>query len=551
MSDPAAAPARGTAPSALAPFRTPAFRNLWLANVSSNFGALVQGVGAAWLMTSLTSSESMVALVQASATLPVVVLSLLAGAIADSFDRRRVMIAAQAFMLVVSVLLALAAWAGIVTPWLLLGFTFLIGCGGAMNNPSWQASVGDIVPRDHLAAAVTLNSVGFNLVRGVGPAIGGAIVAAAGAAAAFATNAASYVALLVALARWRPETVPSDLPRAPLGSAIGEGLRYVAMSPNVGKVMLRAFAFGLGSIAVLALLPLVSQGLGDGGALLYGVLLGTFGVGAVVGAFAIGPARERLTSEALTRCTFVAFALCATLVAGTSSVWLTGVGLVLGGAAWVVTISTFNVTVQLSTPRWVVGRALSLYQMAVFGGMATGSAIWGRVAEAQGVERALLWAALGMLAGGALGLRVPLPDRTKLDLDPLNRWTRPRVELDLQPRSGPISISVEYLIDEPDVDAFLDVMGERRRQRRRDGARRWALSRDMERPERWVESYHIPTWVEYLAYNRRATREDASIGDRLRALHAGEGRPTVHRMIVRRAARTRNDAALRIPLDIH
>ncbi len=545
------APAAAPAPSALSPLRTPAFRNLWLANVSSNFGALVQGVGAAWLMTSLTSAESMVALVQASATLPVVVLSLLAGAVADSFDRRRVMIVAQGFMLAVSVLLALAAWAGLITPWLLLGFTFLIGCGGAMNNPSWQASVGDLVPRDQLAAAVTLNSVGFNLVRGVGPAVGGAIVAAAGAAAAFATNAASYVALLVVLARWRPETLAADLPRAPLGSAIGEGLRYVAMSPSVGKVMLRAFAFGTCSIAVLALLPLVAQGLGDGGALLYGLLLGTFGAGAVLGAFALGPARERLSSETLTRGTFVAFAGCAALVASTSNVWLTGAALVLGGAAWVVTISTFNVTVQLSTPRWVVGRALSLYQMAVFGGMASGSWLWGRVAEAQSVERALLWAALGLLGGSALGLRVPLPERTRLDLDPLNRWTRPRVELDLRPRSGPISIDVEYLIDEADVDAFLDVMGERRRQRRRDGARRWTLSRDMERPERWLESYQIPTWVEYLAYNRRATREDASIGDRLRALHTGTERPKVHRMIVRRAARGRNDPVPRIPLDIH
>ena len=537
--------------AALAPFRTPDFRNLWLANLSSNFGGLVQGVGAAWLMTSLTSSASMVALVQASTTLPVVMLSLLSGAVADGFDRRRVMLAAQGFMLVVSILLAACAWLGWLDPWSLLAFTFLIGCGGALNNPSWQASVGDMVPRDDLPAAVTLNSVGFNLMRSVGPAAGGAIVAAGGAAAAFAVNAASYALLIGTLLRWRPGTSASPLPRTPLGSAITEGLRYVAMSPNIAKVMLRAFAFGLTSIAVLALLPLVARTLGSGSALTYGVLLGTFGAGAVAGAFGLAHLRERVSSEMLARGTFTGFALCATVLAAASSPWVAGPALMLGGACWVIALSTFNVTVQLSTPRWVLGRALSLYQMAAFGGMASGSWLWGHVAEGAGLGNALLWAALGMLAGALLGLRVPLPDRARLDLDPLNRWQRPHVELDLRPRSGPIAITVEYRISVADTDTFLDVMTERRRMRRRDGARRWALARDMEQPERWTESYQIPTWTEYLHYNERATREDASIGDRLRALHAGEGLPVVHRMIVRRAGPAQPDPVPRVPLDIH
>ena len=537
--------------AALAPFRTRDFRNLWLANLSSNFGGLVQGVGAAWLMTSLTSSASMVALVQASTTLPVVMLSLLSGAVADGFDRRRVMLASQGFMLVVSILLAACAWLGWIGPWSLLGFTFLIGCGGALNNPSWQASLGDMVPRENLPAAVTLNSVGFNLMRSVGPAAGGAIVAAGGAAAAFAVNAASYALLIGTLLRWRPGTSASTWPRTPLGSAITEGLRYVAMSPNIARVMLRAFSFGLTSIAVLALLPLVARTLGSGSALTYGVLLGTFGAGAVAGAFALARLRERVSSESLARGTFTGFALCATVLAGASGPWVAGPALMLGGACWVIALSTFNVTVQLSTPRWVLGRALSLYQMAAFGGMASGSWLWGHVAEGAGLGSALLWAALGMLAGAVLGLRVPLPDRANLDLDPLNRWQRPHVELDLRPRSGPIAITVEYRILVPDTDAFLDVMTERRRMRRRDGARRWALARDLEQPERWSESYQIPTWTEYLRYNERATREDASIGDRLRALHAGEGSPVVHRMIVRRAGRVPPDPVPRVPLDIH
>ncbi|WP_307968094.1 MFS transporter, partial [Sinorhizobium medicae] len=231
--------------SPLAPFRHDIFRTIWIASLASNFGGLIQAVGAAWLMTSISQSVNMVALVQASTSLPIMLFSLVSGALADNFDRRRIMLVAQSFMLAVSGLLTVCAYYGIVTPWLLLIFTFLLGCGTALNNPSWQASVGDMVPRDDLPAAVALNSMGFNLTRSVGPAIGGAIVAAAGAAAAFAANTLSYFAILFALARWKPVTPENRLPRETLGRAVSAGLRYVAMSPNIGKVLVRGFAFGL------------------------------------------------------------------------------------------------------------------------------------------------------------------------------------------------------------------------------------------------------------------------------------------------------------------
>ena len=245
--------------SLLTPLENPTFRAIWIATLGSNFGGLIQAVGAAWMMTSITASESMVALVQASVTLPIMVFSLASGAVADNFNRRQVMLVAQLFMLAVSVGLALAAWANLLSPWALLAFTFLIGCGTALNNPSWQASVADIVERPHVPAAVALNSVGFNLTRSVGPAVGGAIVAAAGAAAAFAVNALSYLGLIWVLVRWRPAIPVSTLPREDLGAAMGAGLRYVAMSPNLLTVMLRAFLFGLTSVAVMALLPLVAR----------------------------------------------------------------------------------------------------------------------------------------------------------------------------------------------------------------------------------------------------------------------------------------------------
>ena len=260
--------------SPFVPLRQPIFRAVWFASLASNFGGLVQAVGASWMMASISPSAEMVALVQASTTLPVMLFSLAAGAISDNYDRRRIMLTAQGFMLTVSVGLAAFTKLGLITPWLLLCFTFLIGCGTALNNPAWQSSVGDMVPRRDVPAAVTLNSVAFNIARSVGPAIGGAIVAAAGAVAAFVINAFSYIGLITVLARWQPPRIERVLPRETLFIAMGAGVRYVAMSPNIRAVILRAFAFGFGAIVGLALLPLVARDLIRGGPLTYGILLG-------------------------------------------------------------------------------------------------------------------------------------------------------------------------------------------------------------------------------------------------------------------------------------
>ncbi len=502
-------------------------------------------------MTSITTSSDMVALVQASTALPIMLFSLACGAIADSFDRRKVMLVAQSFMLIVSVLLTIFAYKGLITPWLLLSFTFLIGCGTALNNPSWQASVGDMVPREDLPAAVALNSMGFNLTRSVGPAIGGIIVAAAGAAAAFAVNAASYIALLTVLARWKPNLPASKLPRETLGAAMGAGIRYVAMSPNIGKVLLRSSTFGFTSGSILALLPLVARDLVQGGPLTFGIMLGAFGLGAVGGALISGRLRQMLSSEVMVRCAFVGFAICALTAALSSYAWLTASGLLIGGACWVLALSHFNVTVQMSTPRWVVGRALSIYQMATFGGIALGSWIWGVVAETHGVEAALIASSLTMLAGGAIGFAVPLPQLTTMNLDPLNRWTEPLLSLDLKPRSGPIAIMIEYVIQEQDLPEFIELMAERGRIRRRDGARNWTLARDLENPDIWMESYHTPTWLEYVRHNTRATFADAAISERIRALHSGTERPRVRRLIERQTSAQQAIVTPKGPIDLH
>lgn len=529
-----AAARHGSAPaSSLDPFRHAIFRHVWFANLASNFGTLIQSVGASWMMASITPSANMVALVQASTNLPTMLFALLAGAVSDNFDRRKVMVVAQTSMFAVSALLALFAYAGWITPWMLLVFTFLIGCGSALNGPAWQSSVGDMVPRSDLPAAIALNSMAYNIARSAGPALGGIIVAVANASTAFAVNAVSYLGLIAVLLRWKSPRAERLLPRETMVMAMGAGIRYVAMSPNIGSVLLRSFLFGLAAIAVMALMPLMARDLIQGGPLTYGLLLGAFGAGAVLGALISSRVRRTLSIEALVRWSFTGFAICAIGSALSHSAILTMAAQIVGGASWVLALSTFNVTVQLSAPRWVVGRALALYQVAAFGGMTIGSWVWGALADSHGVSLALLASALTCIIGGVVGFRLPLPQLSTLNLDPWSRWKEPDIAVPIEPRSGPIVITIEYLIDEDDVFAFLKAMGERRRIRRRDGARHWALLRDLAEPRLWVERYHSPTWVEYIRQNQRVTNADAEVWERIRALHRGGEPPRVHRMIER------------------
>lgn len=531
--------------SVLAPFRHETFRLLWLATLVSNLGGLVQSVGAGWMMTTLTDSHNMIALVQASTTLPIMVFSLAAGALADNFDRRSIMLIAQGGMMVVSLALAVLAFMGLLNPWLLLTFTFLIGCGTALFNPSWQASMGDIVPRQELAGAVTLNSMGFNMMRSVGPAVGGLIVALAGAGAAFAVNAVSYVPLLFALGRWKPERVANRLPRENFASAMWAGIRYVSLSPNLTTVLARGFLFGFGAIAVLALLPSVAAEYVGGGALGYGTLLGCFGLGAIGGAFLNGRVRERFSNEVIVRAACVGFALSCVVLGFSRDAVLSHFALLPAGACWVLSLSLFNVSIQLSSPRWVVGRALSLYQTATFGGMAAGSWIWGLSADAVGPDWALAMAGWVLLACALMGFRLPLPQFNARDLNPLDTFNEPILKLDLRPRSGPIMVMVDYVIAQEDIPRFLELMAERRKIRIRDGARQWGLLRDLEHPETWTESYHVPTWVDYLRHNLRRTKADAENIELIRALHRGDGLPKVRRMIERQTVPLRDDTPLR------
>jgi len=513
--------------------RNRSFRAIWLASMTSNLGHWLQMVAAGWLMTSLTDSKTLVALVQSSVSLPIMVLAFISGVIADSFDRRTVMLMAQGFALSMATILATLTYLDLIAPWSLLALSFLIGSGMALNLPSWQTSIVDFVGKENLPSAVSLNSMGVNLMRSTGPAIGGFAVALVGAAAAFALNAASYLALILALLFWRAPPRENRLPRESLGRAVGAGLRYVSMSPNLQRVMFRGFLFGVSAVALQALLPLVVRNELGETALVYGVMLGCFGVGGVSGALNNARLRERFSGEVIVRGAFGALALGGLLIVLISNVYAAGIGLFMGGAGWVIALNRFNVTIQLSSPRWVVGRVFSLYQTCTFGGMAIGSWIWGAVSEATTTYTALLLAVAILCFGVIVGLKLPLPEYGLLNLEPLNRFQEPELHLDITPRSGPILITVEYVIASEDIAEFLEVMTLRRRIRIRDGAKHWALLRDLEHPERWMEKYHVPTWVEYVRHHARRTQADADVTERLLELHRGESGPKVHRQIER------------------
>jgi MFS family permease len=508
--------------SSFAPLADPTFRAIWIATVVSNFGGMIQVVGAAWMMTAMTGSPQMVALVTASNSLPPLLFALLAGALADSFDRRIILICAQSFMFFVSLALAIAAFFGFVTPWVLLTCTFLIGCGAAFNNPTWQASVREMAPEGQIAEAISLNSASFNLARSAGPAVGGFIVAFVGAVGAFAANALSYIALIGVLLRWRPNRAPETVKqmRERLDSAMGSGLRYVAMSPHLRNLTARAAMVSFAGCAILALMPIVARDLVAGGALTYGMMFGGFGVGAIGGSLFVPRLRSRFATDHITQASALAVGLCLVIVGLSRWAPLTVLAHVLCGAVWTITWSNFAVSAQTSTPRWVLARAIAVYYMGLFGGQAIGSWFWGFAAEHSGVGFAMVSAGIvqGLFVLAARAL--PLP-RGDLDLTLHGRWREPRGATEIAPNSGPIAVSVEYLINAEDETLFLVLMAERERIRRRDGARDWSLSQDLENPRIWVERYQTPTWADYVRLQQRVTRADQTTGDRIRALHRG------------------------------
>ncbi|WP_028710756.1 MFS transporter [Paracoccus pantotrophus] len=511
-------------------FRYKTFRMLWVGTFISNLGALIQQVGAAWLMTSLTSSPGMIALVQACVTMPIMLGSFPAGVLADCFDRRRIMLTAQIFMLIVSGLVAALAFLDMITPVSLLLFTFLIGCGTALQFPSWQSTFGELVPREELPAAISINAMGTNLTRSIGPAIGGATVALAGPAAAFALNALSYFSVIHALFRWKSKPDASPLPREAFGTAVRTGLVYCLMSPDKLRAICRGFVFCIAAIGIQALLPALVRNEIAASAFAYGVLLGAFGLGAVTAALLSDHIRRRFGPEAICSTGFLVFSLAVAILAGFPGIWLGMVTLYLAGASWLVVLSLVNISIQISTPKWVLGRMMALYMTGIFGGMTIGSWLWGFVSDQLDVRSALFLSSMTLVAGALLGRRFPLRPAAENIFAAAAPLTQPLAKLEIGHQSGPVLVTVEYLIPRENRSEFLCLIDVQRRAKLAAGAWSWILQHDIEHPETWVESYSFPTWSEYMRQRSRKTTADAEILQRILSLHEGSI-PKVKRMI--------------------
>ena len=520
------------ADSVTAPLRHAVFRRIWLASLVSNLGLLIQGVGAAWAMTQMTASADKVALVQTALMLPIMLISMPAGAIADMYDRRVVALVSLGIALTGATSLALLAALNLITPQILLASCFVVGSGMALFGPAWQSSVSEQVPAETLPSAVALNGISYNIARSFGPAIGGIVVATAGAVAAFAINAVLYIPLLVVLFLWRRSSEPSRLPRERLNRAIVSGVRYIANSPSIRIVLARTLVTGLIGGSVSALMPLVARDLLHGGAQTYGIMLGAFGMGAVIGALNIAEVRKRMSGEAAVCACALSMAGAIAAVALSREPVLTAAALVMAGAVWMLAVALFNIGVQLSAPRWVAGRSLAAFQAAIAGGIAMGSWGWGRLTDAAGVETALLVSAGLMAVSPLLGLwlRMPPVGARNEDAEVL---ADPEVRLSLTGRSGPLVVEIEYRVEQESARAFHNVMQEVQLSRQRNGAYGWSIARDIADPELWTERYHCPTWLDYLRQRNRSTQSERALHQRAIDFHVGPDPIRVRRMLER------------------
>ncbi|MCE7796801.1 MFS transporter [Sphingobium sufflavum] len=520
---------------AFAPLRQPVFRNIWIASLFSNLAQLILGVGAAWEMTHLTTSASMVAAVQTALMVPMMIFAVPAGAIADMFDRRKIAMSGLAFSIAGAAVLTVLAYLGYTSPWVLLLFCVIIGAGVAIFAPSWQSSIREQVEPEQLPAAVALGSISYNIARSFGPALGGVIVLAWGAKAAFNLTTVSYIPLFITFWLWKRAHVPSRLPPERIDRAILSGMRYAFHSPPIRRVLGRALLFGLATASYSALGALIARDLLHGNAGTYGLLLGASGVGAVVGALAIQPIRDGMGTENALRWSALISAGALAAMGLSTNVWITAVAFFFAGGVNILTVSLMNVAVQLAAPRWVTARALSLFTSALTGGIAIGAILWGEFASAWSVEVAMVVSGGALLLTGVVGFALPLIDTESQDsdLELVEFGYEPDVALDISLRSGPIVIEVDYDVDPAQAREFYGVMLKVQRIRQRNGGFSWQLSRAIGNPWAWTERFECPTWGDYLRLRDRNTHADREVQAQADAYHHDREAPRVRRQLAR------------------
>jgi MFS family permease len=490
----------------------PLFRRMWTGSLLFNLGIMTLGVSSGWAMTQMASSPSIVVLVQTSLMIPIMLFAIPAGAIADMFDRRLVALCALGISVSSAAALTTFSLFGLLTPPLLLVLIFFVGCGLALSGPSSQAAIAEQVPSAYLASAIAMNLIALNLARSFGPAVGGFLVAATGATTGFAIVTISFIPMLLAYLTWKRAPVVSRLPPERIGRAMVSGIRYIGHSPPVRSVLIRMMIGGLAFGSQNALMPLTSRELLGGGAGTYGLLLGAFGIGAVLGALATGRLRARFSTQTMVAgCSVISGATMIGL--GLShNLLLSFVILAIGGASWTTLTSSLNITIQLSAPRWVAGRCLAGFSAAQAGSMGIGAFIWGRVATAEGVSAAMILSGTALMLTVLVGAIVRAPtvdDAAGVDASELR--PEPELRLALTPRSGPIIVEVRYRVPLDRARTFYRDLQKVERARHRNGGYNWSIARDAAEPEIWVERFQCPTWLDYLHQRSRTTVDDRAL----------------------------------------
>jgi MFS family permease len=500
--------------SSLGPFRHASFTALWIATIVSNIGGWMYSAASGWLMTSLSPDPFIVALVQVAASLPMFLLAIPAGALADIVDMRKLLLGTEIAIAVISGAFALIVWLDVATAGNLLLFTFLNGLVGALQAPAWQAVVPQLVPAQSLQGAIAANSVGINISRAVGPALGGMILARFGLAVPFLVNAVSYLGMVGVLFCWRPpQRGRRHLPVEQFGSAIRTGFRHAKNNPHLQATIIRGAAFLLFATAYWALLPLIAREQIAGGPELYGFILAVIGVGAVGGAFALRWLESKLGADWLVAAGTIGTAIAMVLFAVARGPAMALSASVIAGAAWTVAVATLNVSAQVALPDWVRGRGLAMFVTVFFGAMAAGSAIWGQAASMVDLQAAQFIAAAGAVAAIPLTWRWKLGTGTGVDLTPSMHWPEPIVTHEVERHEGPVLVTVEYRIDPSDREQFLAAMDQLGYERRRNGAYGWGVFEDSANEGRMLETFLVESWLEHLRQHERVTKADRVLQD--------------------------------------
>jgi len=515
-------------PSMLTPFTFALFRAIWIASVVSNVGTWMQNVAGVWLVTTLTTSALLVALMQTATSLPAFLLSMPAGAIGDLIDRRKLLLVTQGFMAVVAVALGAFSLTGHISALEVLGFTFLLGMGAALNGPIWQAVATELVPRPILPFAITLNGVSNNIARAIGPALGGLIIAHYSPGYVFLLNGVSFVGTWLVVYRWQRAVEPTSGPAENFSGALRAGLRYVQYSPAIYGVLARTFAFSFGASAMWALLSVVVARRLQLSSGTYGVMLSWLGAGAITGAFLMGRAGQQLSMNQrvlLGTLGFVGTNLA--LALAPNEYWLFPV-MFISGTCWLIVMTSFNTTVQLHVPKWVQARVVSIYMLVFQAGMSLGSVAWGELSDHFSLQTALLIAAGWMLASLLLALPFPIHQPEGLDLAPAASWSDPAEAAEtgtIDPEDGPVVIMIEYRVALADQPAFREAARQLTRLRLRDGALRAGVFADVAEPTRLTEFFYVATWGEHLRQHHRFTRDDQAVETQVRQFHQGPEPP--------------------------